>query len=158
MSSPAKARMASTESHSDKVMNSVWLLPSCRSSHAPRLPGVWPYSAKPVALMYSAYSSASAPGREPPRRARSCLLGSLGQEVDDDPGIEASVAGAGQHGQLRVGHSPVEGEGVLDGDLLVAVADHDERRAGVAGEVGDGEGGLLAVHPVQLGLHDREVV
>ena len=41
---------------------------------------------------------------------------------------------------------------------LVAVADHDQRRPGVAGEVGDGEGGLLAVHPVQLGLHDREVI
>src|SRR4029453_13301407 len=147
MSSPAKARMASTESHSDKVMNSVWSLPSCRSSHAPRLPGVWPYSAKPVALMYSAYSSASARWTVPSRCARSCLLGSLGQEVDDDPGIEASVAGAGRDGPLRVGEAPGGGEGWLDGGLLVAVADQGGRRAGVAGEVGDGEGGLLAVHP-----------
>ena len=51
MSSPAKALMASTESHIDSVMNSVRSPSSRRSIQAPRLPAVWPYSAKPVSRM-----------------------------------------------------------------------------------------------------------
>ena len=39
-------------------------------------------------------------------------------------------------------------------NLLVAVADHDERRPAVAGQVGFGERRLLTVHPVELGLDD----
>src|SRR5215210_5158486 len=60
MSSPANARIASSDSHSERVMNSVRSPSSRRSIQAPRLPGVCPYSAKPVSRMYCAYSSASA--------------------------------------------------------------------------------------------------
>jgi hypothetical protein len=52
-----------------------------------------------------------------------CLL--LRQEIDDDPGVETAVANAWQDGELRVRESFAQGEGVLHGDLLVAIADHD---------------------------------
>jgi hypothetical protein len=51
------------------------------------------------------------------------------------------VPGAGQSGELRVQEPFTKGERVLHGYLLVAVADHDERRPCVAGEIGDGEVG-----------------
>ena len=57
--------------------------------------------------------------------ARSWLLLSVCQEIDDDPGVEAAVAGAWQDGELRVRKSFAQGEGVLHVDLLVAIADHD---------------------------------
>jgi hypothetical protein len=52
MSSPANAWIAATLSHSENVRNS--LVPassSRRSNQAPRFPGVFPYSAKPVSRM-----------------------------------------------------------------------------------------------------------
>jgi hypothetical protein len=58
-----------------------------------------------------------------PKRSR--LLLSARQELDDDPGVEAAMVGAWQDGELRVGESFAQGEGVLYGDLLVAIADHD---------------------------------
>ena len=51
MSSPAKARIASAESQSDKVMNSVGSPWSRRSIQAPRFPEVSAYSVKPVPRM-----------------------------------------------------------------------------------------------------------
>ncbi len=60
------------------------------------------------------------------------------------------MTGAGHDGQLRAGQSGAQGEGVPDRDLVLVVADHDQRRAGIAGEVGDGQGGLLTVHAVQF--------
>ena len=51
MSSPANALIASRDSHIESVMNSVSPPSSRRSIQAPRLPGVRPYSAKPVSLM-----------------------------------------------------------------------------------------------------------
>ena len=51
MSSPANATIASRDSQSDIVTNSVSSPSSRRSSQAPRLPGVSPYSAKPVSRM-----------------------------------------------------------------------------------------------------------
>jgi hypothetical protein len=56
---------------------------------------------------------------------RSWLLLSARQELHDDPGVEAAMAGAWQDGELRVRESFAQGEGVLHGDLLVAIADHD---------------------------------
>jgi hypothetical protein len=55
----------------------------------------------------------------------SCLIFWARQEIDDDPGVEAAVAGARQDGELRVGEPFAQGEGVLHGDLLVAISDHD---------------------------------
>ena len=49
----------------------------------------------------------------------------LRQEIDDDPGVEAAVASAWQDGELRVRESFAQGEGMLYGDLLVAIADYD---------------------------------
>src|SRR5215211_4399576 len=83
-----------------------------------------------------------------PKRSR--LLLPVRQEIDDDPGVEAPVVGAWQDGELRVGESPSQGEGVLYGDLLVAIADHDQRRSGIPPEVVDREGRLLAMPPVEL--------
>src|ERR687898_380627 len=89
---------------------------------------------------------------------RSRVLLSASQELDDDPGVEAPVVGAWQDGELRVRKSFAQGEGVLPGDLLVAIADHDQRQPGVTLEVLDREGRLLAMHPVELILHDPEVL
>ena len=47
---------------------------------------------------------------------------------------------------------------MLHGDLVVVVADHDQGRTGVAGQVGDGERRLLRMHPVQLGGQGGEGV
>jgi hypothetical protein len=58
-----------------------------------------------------------------PKRSR--LLSSARQELDNDPGVEAAMAGARQDGELRVRETFAQGEGVLYGDLLVAIADHD---------------------------------
>jgi hypothetical protein len=69
------------------------------------------------------------------------------------------VAGPGHHRQLRPRQPVAEGEGVLHGDLIVVViADHDQRRAGIAGQVGDGQRRLLGLHPVQLGGKHGEVL
>ena len=83
-----------------------------------------------------------------PKRSR--LLLPVRQEIDDDPGVEAPVVGAWQDGELRVGESPSQGEGVLYGDLLVAIAEYDQRRSGIPPEVVDREGRLLAMPPVEL--------
>ena len=80
-----------------------------------------------------------------------------GEEVEDEAGVEAAVAGAGLDGELRVGQGLEQRERVRGVDLVVAVADHDEHRPGVAGQVGLGERRLLAVHAVELGLDDGEV-
>jgi hypothetical protein len=58
-----------------------------------------------------------------PKQSRLLFLSR--QEIDDDPGVKAAVAGAWQDGELRVGESFAQGEGVLHGDLLVAISDHD---------------------------------
>ena len=68
------------------------------------------------------------------------------------------MVGAWQDGELRVGESFSQGEGVLYGDLLVAIANHDERRPRVTHEVGDREGRLLAMHTVELLVHNPEVL
>jgi len=52
MSSPANPRIASSESQSEYVMNSVRSPSSRRNIQAPRLPDVCRYSAMPVSRMY----------------------------------------------------------------------------------------------------------
>ena len=69
-----------------------------------------------------------------------------------------AVAGAGRS---RAGHAagPCTARSyALVGYLVVAVADHHQRRAGIAGEVRDGQRRLRAVHAVELVLDHGEAL
>src|SRR5215212_3323677 len=109
MSSPAKARIASTVSHSDSVMNSVVPSLSRRSSQAPRFPAVRPYSVNPVSRMYWPYASASPVWTAPLQmRAIMCANPPVGGGGGSDDGAGAAAAVCGYDDGARRNSSQAE--------------------------------------------------